>query len=176
MAAYREPEEWEKNIIALEKGEWGEALSVDAFKRWNKQRPRLPSFRIRPDHQQQSSTTASSVPPAAGAAPEVPVEQMLKDMNLPNTAGSVRLVKNIARASQIFKSYAQFAEEADLPQAEKSGHHTAKPDPTGSSMPVNPHTVVEEKKPKHRRSRSKGKKPKSLPRNAIQSLATPPGL
>lgn len=32
--AYREPEEWEKNIVALTRGEWAEGMSEEAFKRW----------------------------------------------------------------------------------------------------------------------------------------------
>lgn len=34
-------EAWEKNILALEKGEWAESMETKVFKRWNKSRPSL---------------------------------------------------------------------------------------------------------------------------------------
>ena len=198
-AAYREPEAWEKNIILLEKGEWGEALSVDAFRRWNKQRPRLPSFRVRPTPSATREEGVSSDSPLSGSQTARPslggssgnagdspleepeVNQLLKEMNLPNTAGSVRLVKNIARASAIFKSYAQFAEEADQSKAE-GGKSSAAPQlstsagQVPSAKPRHGHLHSSdlsasasdgEKKPS-RRSRSKGRSnPKSLPKNNV---------
>jgi len=37
-----EPSEiWEKNILALERGEWVESMQTKCFKRWNKQRPSI---------------------------------------------------------------------------------------------------------------------------------------
>eukprot|EP00026_Physarum_polycephalum_P007821 Phypoly_transcript_07889.p1 GENE.Phypoly_transcript_07889~~Phypoly_transcript_07889.p1 ORF type:complete len:439 (-),score=94.07 Phypoly_transcript_07889:62-1378(-) len=37
-----EPSEiWEKNILALERGEWVDSMETKCFKRWNKQRPSL---------------------------------------------------------------------------------------------------------------------------------------
>eukprot|EP01119_Soliformovum_irregulare_P021217 TRINITY_DN701_c0_g1_i1.p1 TRINITY_DN701_c0_g1~~TRINITY_DN701_c0_g1_i1.p1 ORF type:complete len:145 (-),score=33.48 TRINITY_DN701_c0_g1_i1:321-755(-) len=41
----REPETWEQNILALEKGEFGDQMEDAAFKRWKgKERPGLPNF------------------------------------------------------------------------------------------------------------------------------------
>jgi len=34
-------EDWEKNILALERGEWVDSMETKCFKRWNKQRPAL---------------------------------------------------------------------------------------------------------------------------------------
>lgn len=39
----REVEDWELNILALEKGEWGEAMSDACFHRWKKERGKLAS-------------------------------------------------------------------------------------------------------------------------------------
>lgn len=45
---FREPEEWEKYILALEKGEWVDGMAEKgAFKRWKKERPHMPSAYIR---------------------------------------------------------------------------------------------------------------------------------
>jgi len=42
MFLYTEDAEiWEKNILALEKGEWTESMDTKVFKRWNKSRPSL---------------------------------------------------------------------------------------------------------------------------------------
>jgi len=41
---YREPEDWELNLLSLEKGEWGEHMSDEAFRRWRKDRPSLAQF------------------------------------------------------------------------------------------------------------------------------------
>lgn len=38
---WRAPEEWEVNIIALERGEWAENMSEDAFRKYKKERPKL---------------------------------------------------------------------------------------------------------------------------------------
>lgn len=41
---FREPEDWEKCILSLEKGEWTDQMeSKGAFKRWKKERPAMPS-------------------------------------------------------------------------------------------------------------------------------------
>lgn len=41
---FREPEDWEKCILALEKGEWTDEMqNKGAFKRWKKERPAMPS-------------------------------------------------------------------------------------------------------------------------------------
>ena len=45
---FREPEEWEKYILALEKGEWVDGMAEKgAFKRWQKNRPAMPSAYLR---------------------------------------------------------------------------------------------------------------------------------
>merc|ERR1712137_1489980 len=45
---FREPENWEKHILALEKGEWTQGMEQNgAFKRWKKERPAMPSIYIR---------------------------------------------------------------------------------------------------------------------------------
>ena len=45
---FREPESWEKHILALEKGEWTEGMGQNgAFKRWKKERPSMPSVYLR---------------------------------------------------------------------------------------------------------------------------------
>jgi len=47
----RNPEVWEVNIIALERGEWTDGMSDEAFGRWkSKERPRLNSqfFKLKP--------------------------------------------------------------------------------------------------------------------------------
>uniref|UniRef100_A0A7S4M6M5 Uncharacterized protein n=1 Tax=Vannella robusta TaxID=1487602 RepID=A0A7S4M6M5_9EUKA len=45
---FREPESWEKHILALEKGEWTEGMEQNgAFKRWKKERPSMPSIYLR---------------------------------------------------------------------------------------------------------------------------------
>lgn len=45
---YREPENWEKCILSLEKGEWTEEMAENAcFKRWKKERPAMPSLYIK---------------------------------------------------------------------------------------------------------------------------------
>jgi len=36
---YRDPETWELNILALEKGEWASSMATENFKRWRKVRP-----------------------------------------------------------------------------------------------------------------------------------------
>ncbi len=38
---YRPPEEWELNIIAIERGEWSEHMSEEAFRKYKKERPKL---------------------------------------------------------------------------------------------------------------------------------------
>jgi len=38
---YREPDKWEMNILALEKGEWATSMATENFKRWRKVRPVL---------------------------------------------------------------------------------------------------------------------------------------
>jgi hypothetical protein len=38
---YRPPEEWEINIIALERGEWIPNMSEEAFRKYKKERPKL---------------------------------------------------------------------------------------------------------------------------------------
>lgn len=38
---WRAPEEWEVNIIALERGEWNENMQNDAFRKYKKERPKL---------------------------------------------------------------------------------------------------------------------------------------
>jgi len=38
---YREPDNWEMNILALEKGEWASSMATENFKRWRKVRPAL---------------------------------------------------------------------------------------------------------------------------------------
>jgi len=43
-APFRLTEEWEINILALEKGEWADCMSDQAFGRWKKERPKLQSF------------------------------------------------------------------------------------------------------------------------------------
>jgi hypothetical protein len=44
---YREPEQWEKNIVALDRGEWEDGMNPEAFKRWKaKERARIPSFSV----------------------------------------------------------------------------------------------------------------------------------
>lgn len=44
----REPEDWEKHILALEKGEFTDGmLQNGAFKRWKKERPSVPSIYLR---------------------------------------------------------------------------------------------------------------------------------
>ena len=43
---YQEPEDWEKNILALERGEWGPEMTDAAFHRWRKNRPKIPSTMI----------------------------------------------------------------------------------------------------------------------------------
>jgi hypothetical protein len=44
----REPENWEKHILALEKGEWTNGMEQNgAFKRWKKERPPVPSIYMR---------------------------------------------------------------------------------------------------------------------------------
>ena|SRR3990167_1219393 len=44
----REPEDWEKHILALEKGEWIQGMEQKgAFKRWQKNRPPVPSTYLR---------------------------------------------------------------------------------------------------------------------------------
>eukprot|EP01087_Luapelamoeba_hula_P022760 TRINITY_DN823_c0_g2_i4.p1 TRINITY_DN823_c0_g2~~TRINITY_DN823_c0_g2_i4.p1 ORF type:complete len:997 (+),score=222.44 TRINITY_DN823_c0_g2_i4:234-3224(+) len=46
---YREPEQWEQNIVALDRGEWIPGMDDAAFKRYKfKERPRLPSLYVRP--------------------------------------------------------------------------------------------------------------------------------
>ena len=49
MSAFREPEEWELNILALEKGEAREGMGNpnSAFKRWKKERPSVPSMLLK---------------------------------------------------------------------------------------------------------------------------------
>lgn len=51
LAAYRAPEEWELNILALEKGEARDGMMENgAFKRWNKkERPSMPSMLLKMD-------------------------------------------------------------------------------------------------------------------------------
>eukprot|EP01094_Clydonella_sp_ATCC50884_P006577 TRINITY_DN1579_c0_g1_i1.p1 TRINITY_DN1579_c0_g1~~TRINITY_DN1579_c0_g1_i1.p1 ORF type:complete len:298 (-),score=129.26 TRINITY_DN1579_c0_g1_i1:398-1291(-) len=51
LSAYRAPEEWELNILALEKGEArAEMMDNGAFKRWNKkERPSMPSMLLKMD-------------------------------------------------------------------------------------------------------------------------------
>jgi len=45
---FREPENWEKHILALEKGEWTQGMEQNgAFKRWKKERPAMPSIYLR---------------------------------------------------------------------------------------------------------------------------------
>jgi len=54
----RNPEEWELNIIALERGEWVEGMSSAAFSRWRRERPALPdsvSFYNRPKLTQEAT-------------------------------------------------------------------------------------------------------------------------
>ena len=52
---FREPEDWEKYILALEKGEWAPGMEQNgAFKRWKKERPSMPSIYLK------SSTEGSS--------------------------------------------------------------------------------------------------------------------
>ena len=36
--AYREPDKWEKNLVSLTKGEWGEDMEHAAFHRYKKSR------------------------------------------------------------------------------------------------------------------------------------------
>lgn len=44
-SAFREPENWEKHILALETGEWPDAMIQNgAFKRWKKERPQMPFY------------------------------------------------------------------------------------------------------------------------------------
>ena len=38
---YRPPEEWELNIISIERGEWSEHMSEEAFRKYKKERPKL---------------------------------------------------------------------------------------------------------------------------------------
>jgi len=38
---YRDPEDWELNILALEKGEWASSMATENFKRWRKVRPAI---------------------------------------------------------------------------------------------------------------------------------------
>jgi hypothetical protein len=38
---YRPPEDWEINIIALERGEWIPNMSEEAFRKYKKERPKL---------------------------------------------------------------------------------------------------------------------------------------
>jgi hypothetical protein len=102
---YREPEEWEKNIIAVEKGEW--AMSGDAFKRWNKQRPRMPSFRIRPNPE--TSQGAQATDPSQ----EKEISEILSKMDLPaNDPASQRFARTIRQASATFRSFNRFTMEA----------------------------------------------------------------
>ena len=52
---FREPESWEKHILALEKGEWTQGMEQNgAFKRWKKERPAMPSIYIREAARQDS--------------------------------------------------------------------------------------------------------------------------
>lgn len=45
---FREPENWEKHILALEKGEWTQGMEQNgAFKRWKKERPAMPSIYLK---------------------------------------------------------------------------------------------------------------------------------
>jgi hypothetical protein len=65
LSAFREPEEWELNILALEKGEAREGMGNpnSAFKRWKKDRPSVPSMLLRPEDIADSidgSSTSSS--------------------------------------------------------------------------------------------------------------------
>ena len=44
-AKYREPEIWEKNLVSLNKGEWGDDMQESAFHRYKKTRRNLGGFK-----------------------------------------------------------------------------------------------------------------------------------
>ena len=75
---WRAPEEWEVNIIALERGEWAENMSEDAFRKYKKERPKLggifrgESHFFSPDAIAANTSSASApslLPPSAGTSP-----------------------------------------------------------------------------------------------------------
>lgn len=143
---YREPDQWEKNIIALEKGEWSEGMGADAFRRWNKQRPRMPSFRhlspfedVQPQQQQQQQpAAAAAAAPLSVSAPEMPappvplepqldVSDLLEKMNLPEQPDTIQFAQSFARASVIFKDFATFRDM--LSAAEKDAGELSQSSP-----------------------------------------------
>ena len=147
LGAFREPEEWEKNIISLEKGEWSEGMGGDAFRRWNKQRPRMPSFRIRQTSADATTpSSASSTPSSVQTEEEQALGVILKKMNLPSTAASLRFAQTVARAGSIFKTYEMFNQEiqqdlaASAPAVPREGSRSSQPasDPPRKSRSRSP--------------------------------------
>jgi len=76
---YREPENWELNIIALEKGEWATSMATENFKRWRKVRPvmRTDSIFFKQDEPQKADRLALSK--SSGAALETTKGEKITD-------------------------------------------------------------------------------------------------
>jgi hypothetical protein len=76
---YRPPEDWEVNIIALERGEWISNMSEEAFRKYKKERPKLKDAfffieekiddTLPPVSSSSSSTTSFNVPTNTSSAP-----------------------------------------------------------------------------------------------------------
>ncbi len=53
---FRPPEEWELNIIAIERGEWSEHMSEEAFRKYKKERPKLKDCAFLVEEEEQSTS------------------------------------------------------------------------------------------------------------------------